>query len=160
MNDYCFINQSTHYSPVTEAGVLGSSMVSISRAWVTSKMPLRLRRTLTLIFEGVPSGCAWIFSMVYWPEITKACEDFLEKFYSRPTDACFRIGNVIWIGISSLNSQCFSFVERKHFCRWDRIPSAENLNFSVFIRSALPGQCNWIRLTVFDFEFFYSKCRT
>jgi len=39
------------------AGTFGSSIVSISEACVTSKIPLRLRRTLTFIFDGVPSGC-------------------------------------------------------------------------------------------------------
>ena len=38
-------------------GLAGSSMFSSSTAWVISKIPLRFRRTLTLIFEGDPSGC-------------------------------------------------------------------------------------------------------
>ncbi len=35
-----------------------SSVPSMIDACVTSKIPLRLRRTLTLIFDGVPFDCA------------------------------------------------------------------------------------------------------
>lgn len=37
---------------------IDSSDSSIIDACVTSNIPLRLRRALTSIFDGVPSGCA------------------------------------------------------------------------------------------------------
>ena len=62
--------------------------------------------------------------------------------------------DVVGETVARLDLERLAFVDREQFAEWDLLEAWEHLEFVVVRLCALPCECDWEQLAVFDLELF------